>query len=309
MSAMTGSAYAKERVAAVAFCADQFMEVPLHVAASSLLRNLHPDYTAHFYFLLTGFSEDAIRTLDGTGRNYTFVLLETSDVTQFQGFHSLHGSYAIYYRLLLPDLVNEDRLLYLDSDIQIKVDVSPLFTIDIGSKAVGFVVDGTVSSGLDAKFLLSLGKSLDGPGFNSGVMLLNLPEWRRQECSLRIFAFCRQYGAQLINNDQTALNAVFADECYRLDPQYNVKLYPNRDRERCRMMPNDGIFHFIGSPKPWDIGGRLLLPHAGLWFDDLRKTAIPIYKRIPWLNRVSWLRLPKILGGYRLIAKQKLFKR
>jgi lipopolysaccharide biosynthesis glycosyltransferase len=298
----------KQRVAAVAFCTDRFMEAPLHVAASSLLRNLHPEYSARFYLLLTGFSSKDIgrlrRTLDAAGRTYTIEILETSGAARFEGFPSLHGNYTTYHRLLLPDLVQqEEHLLYLDSDIQVKTDVSPLFEMNMESSVIGFVVDGVVSTALDSKFLLSLGRPPDGPTFNAGVMLLNLPEWRRQDCSSRVFAFCRKHSGQLINNDQSALNGLFAEECYRLDPRYNLKFFPTTDP---RDMPSNGIFHFVGSPKPWDIGGRFLMPHAAQWFEDLRRTAIPFYRRAPWLTGAAWARLPRILGGYRRFAKQKL---
>jgi len=257
--AAAGIRTATERVAAVAFCCDRLMEAPLHVAASSLLRNLHPEYTAHFYFLLTGFSASAIgrlrRTLDYNGRSYTMNLLETSGTGKFREFQSLYGSFATYYRLLLPDLVQEERLVYFDSDTQIEIDVSPLFEVDMGSKAMGFMVDGSVSSALDCAFQVSIGRSPEGPAFNSGVMLFNLPEWRNQRCSEKLVSFGRKHGAELISHDQSILNALFAEDCYRLDARYNVKVYATTDPKR---VPAAGVFHFVGSPKPWDIGGRLL---------------------------------------------------
>ena len=298
---------AAERIAAVAFCADQYMEAPLHVAASSLLRNLRADYTARFYFLLTGFSEAAIarlrRTLNATGRTYTMKILGTHDTGLFRGFRPLHGNLAPYYRLLLPELVQEERLLYLDADTRIELDVSPLFELEMGSKATGFVVSGTVSSALDGAFHLSIGRDAEAPAFNSGVMLFNLPEWRRQDCSARTFAFGRKYSTELISHDQSILNALFAENCLCLDPRYNVQVLGTTAPEA---IPANGVFHFVGNPKPWDIGGRLLLPHAGPWFDDLRKTAIPPLQRISWLNWTAWARIPGILGGYRRILRKKL---
>lgn len=308
MPQVVQAASARERVAVVAFCTDSFMEAPLHVAASSLLRNLHPDYTARFYFLLRGFPAKNIRflrrTLDGTGRTYTANFLETSDGNMFRNFRPLHGNYTPYYRLLLPDLVQEDRLLYFDSDTQVALDVSPLFEVDMQSKAMGFVVDGILSMALESEFYLSLGKPPEGPSFNSGAMLFNLPEWRRQDCSARIFSFCQDHSAHLMSADQTVLNALFSDDCFHIDPVYNIKVYGTSDPAK---IPSKGVFHFLGSPKPWDIGGRHLLPRAESWFVDLQKTAVPFHKRISLLNRAAWSRLPKILGGYRRIARKKLF--
>jgi lipopolysaccharide biosynthesis glycosyltransferase len=183
------------------------------------------------------------------------------------------------------------------------VDVSPLFETAMESKAMGFVVSGTVSMALESKFFLSLGKAPDSPSFNSGTMLFNLPEWRRQDCSTRVLAFCREHSAELAAADQTALNALFANDCFRLDPQYNVQVLGTTAPEA---IPANGVFHFVGSPKPWDIGGSLLLPHAGPWFDDLCQTAVPPLQRFSWLNWGAWKRLPRILGGYRRILRDRM---
>ena len=280
------------------------MEAPLHVAASSLLRNIRADYSVRFYMVLTGFSTQAVarlrRTLEMTHRSFELNVLDAPDPSLFQGLPPLHGSLATYHRLILPEVVQEPILLYLDSDMQVKTDVSPLFTLDMGTKATGFVVDGTVGSALESQFFFSLGAAPGDPAFNAGTMLFNLPEWRRQNCSQRVFDFCRRHGSRLINRDQTALNALFAKDCLHLDPQYNAKVVPPVDRAR---VPQTGIIHFVGSPKPWDIGGKLILPYAKPWWDDLRRCALPFYQRSSWLSTSSWKRLPRILGGYRRILR------
>jgi lipopolysaccharide biosynthesis glycosyltransferase len=283
------------------------MEVPLHVAMSSLLRNLAEGYSARFYLILTGFTEQKLallrKTLDKTQRNYSLHLLETADTSIFSGFPDLHGSYATYYRLLLPELVNEDRLLYLDSDLRVNIDIAPLFEAEMGSHAAGFAVDGVVAGTLDRDFQLSVGRAPDDPSFNAGVVLMNLIEWRRQGCSEKVFAFGRKWGAQLVNRDQSLLNALFANDCYQLETRFNTTVKATTDP---RTVPADAIVHYIGSPKPWDIGGRWMHACARPWFHELRKTAVPLPQRTTWLDRYAWTRLPKILGGYRRILKWRI---
>lgn len=290
----------------MAFCTDQFMEAPLHVAASSLLRNIHTDYTVRFYFVLTGFSSRAVerlrRTLDLTGRAYVMKAVDVPDASLFRSFRPLHGNFTPYHRLILPEVVQEARLLYLDSDMQVRRDVSPLFCLEMGSKAMGFVVNGRVKSALEASFFLSLGAAPDDPAFNSGAMLFNLPEWHRQNCLARILEFCRRHSGQLVAADQTALNALYAKDCFHLDKSYNMGVFPTGS---AWSIPENGIIHYVGSPKPWDIGGRLLLSNTEVWWEDLRKTAIPRYRCLPWLNHHSWRRLPRILGGYRRVIQER----
>lgn len=305
-----GAVSGEPQIAAVAFCADKNMEVPLHVAASSLLRHLHPGYVARIYLLLIDFSErdiDQLRsTLDLTGRPYSVHLLEPMEIKAFAEYPGLRGSRTTYYRLALPDLVQEDRLLYLDADIHVKTDISPLFEEDMGCKPAGFVLEGTVRFALDHAFQTLVGRTMDAPVFNAGVCLFNLSEWRSQNCKQRLMELGAKHRKDLISHDQSMLNALFADDCYRLDPKYNVQVFPGSPMNR---IPAAGILHFVGSPKPWDIGGRFFMPYAESWYRALRDTALPVVKRTNWLSANSWMRVPKIAGGYRLAARSRLRSR
>ena len=301
-----GAAEVDKPVAAVAFCADRTMEVPLLVAASSLLRHLCSDYTARLYFVLSGFSVRDIdclrRTLDKADRNFEMRILGPDDIHLPAGLPALHGSLTTYYRLFLPELIDEARLLYLDADLQVNIDVAPLFAADMGAKPAGFAVYGAVRHSLDGQFQVSIGRSPDGLVLNAGVMLFNLAEWRRQGCSEAVWKFGLKHRTELVSHDQSILRALFADDCYRLPPEFNFQLTP----ENCSNIPPKAIIHYVGSPKPWDIGGRLLLPYADRWFAALRETAIPPAKRRVWLNPRSWLRVPRIFGGYRRAVRFRI---
>jgi lipopolysaccharide biosynthesis glycosyltransferase len=295
---------ASSRKIAVAFCSDSLMKVPLHVAVASLLTHLSPSIEPHFYLLVTGFSDqdkdDLRRTMDVQKRNYRLTFLSNEKIKKFRRLPSLHGSSSIYYRLLLPDLIDEPRILYLDADTLPIVDLAPLFTCDMRDYVAGFVVDGSVESSLERTFFLKLGRSLQSPLFNSGVMLLNPPEWRNLKYWDQVLEFLDKYGTQLLSHDQTVLNALFAENCFHLDPSFNIKVYPRRDAS---LSKGPGIYHFLGSPKPWDLGGRVLFPHAKPWFDALDQTALPLLKRTLWLNSSYWKRAPRIVGGYKRMLR------
>lgn len=290
---------AGQRTVAVAFCTDKNMEAPLHVAASSLLRHLDPAYTAHLYFLLTGFSHRDIAqlksTLALTGRPHQLHILAEPSADIFAALPSLHGSRSTYHRLLLPDLVDESLLLYLDSDIYVNTDIAPLFKLEMGNKPIGFIVDGNVRYALDNAFQTLTGRSLNAPAFNAGVCLFNRAEWLKQNCKQRLLSLGAKFAEHLISHDQSLLNALFADDCFRLDQKFNLKVYPSNVKKD---VPADGIYHFVGSPKPWDIGARLILPQARIWYRALKQTSLPFTKRVSWFNLNSWLRFPKIASGY-----------
>ena len=75
-----------------------------------------------------------------------------------------HLSYATFYRYFIADVVTEDRALYLDSDIVVTGDLTPLFEEDIENHALAAVTDG-----------------IDASKFNAGVLLVNTVLWREEK--------------------------------------------------------------------------------------------------------------------------------
>lgn len=289
----------------VAFCADSRMEVALHVAAFSVLSNICSGSSLKIYVMVSDFPEDGISrlrtTLGRVGKPFELVVL-SPDVEPFVGLRPFHGSLAAYYRLLLPALIAEERFLYLDLDTVTALDVSPLFSVDMQGYALGFVATGRVEMALEKPFFLSVGMVPSDPCFNSGVMLVDTKEWEKQECFRRVIEFCHAHPNDLLAADQTALNVLFAKDCFHLDSKYNVQLstiYKNRDIEL------GGINHFVGSPKPWDLFGDMFHPYASFWKSFLKPISLCFYKKNPYLNIQNWWRLPHIAGGYLRIMKQR----
>lgn len=280
------------------------MEIPLHVATFALLRNLSDRVAPHFYLMLTGFTpamKDRLsKTLDSLNRPYRITYLSDSNTDLFRSFRGLMGNHVTYHRLLLPDMIEEPVYLYVDADTLPLVDVAPLFRINLGSCATGFVVSGKVEYALEREFFLSLGMPLDLPVFNAGVMMVQRAEWKSQNCWERVKAFCEKYADRLYAADQTALNALFAKECYRLPPEFNVGVYPVR---KSRIGGEPGLYHFIGSPKPWDFLGKYLLSTSQLWFEELERTPLQWTQKRMWLSQGYWKRLPRLASGYRRLLK------
>lgn len=294
----------------IAFCSDKRMEAPLHVAAASLLEHLHPGVVAHLYLLLEGFSPADIaclrHTLDRTGGTYQLNIVPPPTAACFASLPTLHGDIVTYYRLLLPALVPVDRLLYLDVDLKINIDVCPLFTLDMQGAPAGFVVDGVVANVLDKPLQFKVGRTANSPAFNAGVMLFDCNRWRADNWTRRALDFARQHAPLLVSHDQSVLNALFADTCCHLDPRYNTKLY---NHYQPRQHAPEGIFHYVGSPKPWDLGGSFLMDYAADWHQAARRTALPWPRRTSWINLHAWRRLPHLFGGYKRCIAYRLRQR
>lgn len=293
-------------VVSVAFCANLRMEVPLHVAALSVLKNLRSERCLKIYVLTSDFPDSSIRdlrkTLNAVNRPYELVILKP-DVSVFQGLKPFHGSLAAYYRILLPELVAEPRFVYLDIDTITTTDISGLFDLDMKGKAVGFLVDGNIGTALENKFFRSLGFADTDPAFNSGVMLVDIEQWKSQNCLDRILTFCRAHPHDLLAADQTALIALFSQDCVSFDAKYNIKLSTIFPEENTNV---GGVYHFVGSPKPWDLFGRFFHPYYPLWKRYLSEVRTSVLKTNCYLNIQSWLRFPRIAGGYKRILEKRI---
>jgi lipopolysaccharide biosynthesis glycosyltransferase len=285
-------------VFALAFCSDQYMELPLLVAATSAVKHVSTHFDVHLYLMLSSVGEKGIarirKALDRVGRQYSLTILPPPDDAVFHSFRPLYGTYATYYRLLLPDFIPDDRFLYLDTDTVTATDLSGLATIDMQGYAMGFVVQSVMGRALERKFFLELGNEKDDPAFNSGVMLVDSKRWKAQQCSTRLMEFCRKYPDALLAADQTALNALFSKSCFHLDERLNVRLSTIVWDD----LPAEGIYHFVGSPKPWDIFGNLFHPYARIWNEYRKSAGIGAWTLNPYLAPSAWRRLPRILGAY-----------
>lgn len=148
-----------------------------------------------------------------------------------------------YGRIMIPDLIDEERVLYLDSDIVVNNNLDDLFNLDMGSHPIAAVTD-----------------LLYTDNFNSGVLLFNMPELKRTP---NIVSNMLEAGTndQLSEGDQSVLNSFFGDSYLHLPLKYNLAIgydflcsyYPEYDHNYFEKTgKTDGsILHFTGPLKPW----------------------------------------------------------
>jgi lipopolysaccharide biosynthesis glycosyltransferase len=268
------------------------MEAPLHAAVCSVLT--HASMEIDFYFILNGFDQkrrDLLRqSMDMSGRPYTATFVDEPGSGELLSLRPFHGNRTPYYRLFLPELVPADRLLYLDSDVVSTIDVSPLATLAM-SHASGFVPAGVTGTYIERELFARIGLPPDTPAFNSGVMLFDLTAWRAQQLGRETLDFCRKHQEY----DQTGLIAVSSGCFEALDPKYNTPLYTTTPLAEAREYPS--LYHFVGSPKPWDIGGRQFHSCFSIYAEALEKT---VWRRhaTAYMSMANWKRAYKVKGGY-----------
>ena len=293
----------------IVFCADRRVLPGLHVALYSVLDCYHgnsrPDFTI--------FSDDLDeadklllqQTLDRLDKCYSLEIRRV-DPDLFKGFVPLNGSWATYYRLLIPSMLDVDHFLYLDADILCDLDVSILEELDMGDAPAGFVSEAPLSGCADRDLAKLLGESSDEPYFNAGVMLVNAAEWSSQKITAQAMEFLRNH--QVAYCDQSALNFVLHGTAYKLDERFNtiVNMRKHWPSLNAPLGTLDRLLHFVEYPKPWDFGGEFFHPQYQMWRSILDRTEMRYFRS--WQDSPSrrMPTTPQAKNGYKKAIKDRI---
>ena len=179
-------------------------------------------------------------------------------------------SFSAYSRLFLPDLVGAefDRIVYLDGDTLVVSSLWPLCELDLSGKPFGIGYDCVCN-----RYKKLIGLKADAPYFNSGVLLMDVAEWRRRRCTERIFEYMRNVRHDFMFGDQDYFATVLADDAAVLPPEYNFlthfQMFKSRDavlratgipanawygeEQYAAAQRNPVIHHFLGHTlgRPW----------------------------------------------------------
>jgi len=294
----------------IVFCADRRVFPGLHVAAYSVLEKMDAGVRSVSFHLFSqdlGDADESLlrKTLAGVGREFSLELHHL-DAGLLESFPLLHGSLAPYFRLMAIDQMSVDRLLYLDIDTVCDVDLSPLQNLDMGSCPAAWVSEAPMSGAVDRFTAEHLGNSPDEPYFNSGVILVNVPEWKRQSISRKSLEYIAENKPPF--HDQSALNVVLRKNAISLDARYNTisnmrKHWPILTKPSGQ---TDCLMHFVDYPKPWDLGAELIHPQYRQWRRILDKTAIRNFRS--WNNTPArkWPKTAKARIGYKKTARDRI---
>jgi lipopolysaccharide biosynthesis glycosyltransferase len=218
------------------------------------------------------------------------LVMHSLDERMFRGLPRLHGSSMIYWRLLIPQALPCDRLIYLDSDTIVALDVAQLFEEPLDDYTIGVSGVGSVGTALDCAYFQSLGMDRNAPYFNSGVLLIDCLRWRHENVSDRCLALAHEHRDYIKSHDQSVLNMVFHQQFKILPKFYNLQLEP-RSRP-INSTYNGAILHFVGSPKPWDLGGEFVHSNYSIFSNYLKQTEL---RRFKSYRKVSWRSLKRAL--------------
>jgi len=272
----------------------------LHATLASLVRHLGRREMVSLSLFVQDITEAELDSIRGTildAGGVGALTIHEAALSDFKDLKALQGDRMPYLRLHLPKLMPDaDTILYLDSDLIVNTDACAFFEHQLDDFPLGAVNGPTVAWSLDRDFLKTAGLTDEDRTFNSGVLLLNAKLWRKTGLVERAMEMARTHTAILTSHDQSILNALFSRDFYTLPGQFNIAVTP----EEKPLAVADGIYHFVGSPKPWDLYGKLFHGNWRIWNDVIRQTKftwsdflsqhIAAYAARAWTLRRSYLR-------------------
>ena len=237
---------------------------PLQVMLTSLHMN-NPGEDVELYLLHSKLQEKELEPLEKQcGRlGYKFFPVKIEDSWFSQAPVTKQYPREMYYRLLAPCFLPQKlhRILYLDPDILVINSLKPLWETDMKGRlfaAAAHTGKTNLANNINQVRLGTTHKY-----FNSGVLLINLDQGRKEILPEEIFRYAGEHAKELLLPDQDILNAVFGSRTLELDDYLwnydarNYSTYLLRSGGVCDMdwvMGNTGILHFCGKTKPWQAG-------------------------------------------------------
>jgi len=191
---------------------------------------------------------------------------------------------AAYARLKIDECVEADRVVYIDCDVSVLTDLSPLLHLPLKSAPVAAVLND-MGMNTDTSFRQRLKMSEGSPYFNSGVMVIDLAAARMEGILPAALSFAVTHPSLCRLPDQDSLNAVIDGRWQLLDWRWNVTHLEYQSKPAF-------VRHFIGPAKPWsNIKTRRIEPvFVDQWRSDMQES--------PWPERFLRVGTPGI-GGFR----------
>jgi lipopolysaccharide biosynthesis glycosyltransferase len=308
----------KDIIPIVLSCNDSYLKYAA-VTIQSILENCSQNYRYIFYILANEkklsleAKDQFLKTSTTRAISFIIKIIDINDKIIPKLRVMAQITQEAYFRLLISNILDNDKIIYLDCDIIVKHDISKLFEIDIGDNYIAAVRD---MLGIDFQEYVKTLDLLPENYFNSGVLIINNKLWKDFDVGNKCIE-------KLVNNpkikfmDQDALNIVCKNKVYFLDRRWNffwyysiefVKQKGILDHEIQNIyneLSNDFyIIHYTSAYKPWK---KRYFKFADLWWMYAKLTIA--YKQLFWDSElVSRYFLRRLIGSNNIKISGEKYK-
>lgn len=206
-------------------CIDENYAPQCGVTITSIcLNHMDVDITFHIMFanLSNSTKHKLVKQAESYGKSVKLYQIDIKELDNSPLGGGKELPIAAYFRLLATDYLPKDihRALYLDVDIVVCKSLTDFYNTDLTNWPVAGVydistLDEAPSKRLDYDFKLGY--------INSGIMLINVDYWRKNNIKQKCLDFLEAYRDKLMFHDQDVLNGSLAGSIKIMPLEYNVQ--------------------------------------------------------------------------------------
>ena len=208
------------------------------------------------------------------------ITIQPVDEKHFKGWRNIgHLSLASYLRLLIPDVIQESKVIYLDCDVIVQSDLSDLFKIELGNNAIGGVHDEY------AERDTAIPRIKNDQYINSGVLILQLDKLRNDQFFEKCCAIYSKFENKINWADQCIINKYGESRKTIISRQWNFYFSTEKNlkiskADMTTQFKEAHLVHFVGVIKPWSINCPTQV--GDFWWEYAHGLNLPNLSRKPY---------------------------
>jgi lipopolysaccharide biosynthesis glycosyltransferase len=233
----------------VVYCVDAGYSAYAAVSMASLHR--HARTPLKFHCIVPATDLGRVPAIEAVARSLGLdVAMVAADERPFAGWtEAYHINRTTYLKLLIPSLIDESTVVYVDADTIVLDDLAPLHSTPLNGNRLAGVPD--CAGGETSRMPRAPGDVY----INAGVMVMDLDGLRQDGFFRRCEEIHAQHHASLTWLEQCLINKVAENRKTVVDPRWNRQVFANSvTRAQWKELVADGrsaILHFVGPIKPW----------------------------------------------------------
>lgn len=255
---------------AVVFSSDDRYLYILSVALQSLIDNISSTYNYDICIVSDGIQErkkNLLRLICSNKKNISLRFIEISKTLDSLPLKTSNArlSRTIFARLYIPEMFSEySKVLYLDGDIIIKKDIAELYNTKIDNYYFAAVPDASICqlykfTGYVSEYLESIGIIEKEKYFNSGVLLYNIAEFKKNYSASKMVDMIAKN--KFYYDEQDAFNCFAGNHVKLLEIKWNLIYHEKITYQEILMLSpeyiaaynNPYIIHYAGGNLPTSV--------------------------------------------------------
>lgn len=237
----------KENYIPICFASDDNYTQHLTCAIASILKNAKEEYIK-IYLITDGLTKENKQKLEEVLKLHPSSIEYVKPKEELLKFcpntNNSWQSMATYYRLFIPEIIPEEKVLYLDSDIIVRSSLKELYDKEMGNNLILGVED------IDEKDDI---KRLNIPQYiNAGVLLMNIKKLKEEKYVEKMFKCLLEKKERIKKHDQDIINLTCYENIGKIERQWNTQVR-RKGTSEFEKIENPKILHFISPKKPWTI--------------------------------------------------------